>query len=201
MTRRTQNDAMRSVLNASAFVGVVALAALIFYSRELAANISNYDWAGLPKEWAVYLIVAFFAIEIALVNSRAFEGIRKDRDELAAVIIGAEKLRGWLLALGESRREGVKLRNSGPGIAITARDKWIADADDWAARSLAQIERLSPADAILFDTLDWFDAPDFAGLDDEHKMRVRITHAKLQVLRAIIMRYTPNAMPVMRDAR
>ncbi len=88
------------------------------------------------------------------------------------------------------RQDGVVLRNQGPGITDPkVLQTWNTNVGLWRGQVLTQIAEISTIEAKLFETLDWFEAPEFNISDPQHHLQVRILHAEVRNLRVFIDKY------------
>ena len=114
----------------------------------------------------------------------------RQRNEARGKLIiqrGDERHEEILTFLSVLREEGVRLRNEGVERSNTEDiETWNTSVGLWRGQVIAQIQKISPVEAKLYETLDWFDAPDFGIEDRGHHLRVRIIHGELRNLKAFI---------------
>ena len=81
-----------------------------------------------------------------------------------------------LLELARLRSSGVRLRNDGMRISVEDQvPQWVDEARRWDETVKAEITKLSPAAAEIYETLDWIQSPSFPDtLNEEHSFYLRI---------------------------
>ncbi len=110
----------------------------------------------LIRQLPLWVWVALLIIFLTAANIHAFHKIRLQRDELARRLNDRTEIMATLTTLARLRTEGVSLRNEGMAIRDTENSQaWIGRAQDWEAKVVAEIEKLSTSQAELFRTRDW----------------------------------------------
>lgn len=106
----------------------------------------------LPNGFWVGALFAFFL----LANIHAFHKLRFQRDKLSEALDDREEISLSLSRLARLRTEGVALRNQAMRLeGQKVISQWFGEYREWHDRVMDQISKLSPAQAEVFQTLDW----------------------------------------------
>jgi len=135
---------------------------------------------GLHFEFWIVLLFIFLIVA----NIHAFHKLRVQRDKLRDVLNGRQRVQESLRRLSVLRAEGVTLRNEG----LRLRDR--GSVPSWTKK--AEIQILSPAQAEVFDTLDWVNIRSFpAEIPEEARHRLNMLSDQLENLKKFIERFDP----------
>ena len=153
---------------------------------------SESGWSDLSVGAYGVLLAATGATVIgAVVYGVAFMfAPKKQRDETRSALLQQSDDQEYdqlLYELAALREEGVKLRNEGPARNTEKEiEFWTTSWELWRGNVIGRIEKISRVEGRLFQTLDWFDAPEFGIRDPQHHLNVRILHAELRNLKIFI---------------
>jgi hypothetical protein len=140
-------------------------------------------------EFWITLLFAFLIIA----NIHAFHKVRVQRDKLRDILNDRQRVQAILTRLAGMRTKGVALRNEG----LKLRDKrlvpnWTKKAVKWETSIKAEIHSLSPAQAEVFDTLDWVSVRSFpTGIPEKAHHRLNMLSDQLKNLKELIERLDP----------
>ena len=138
-----------------------------------------------------WILLLFIFLIVA--NIHAFHKVRVQRDKLQGILCDRQHVQEILIRLAVMRTKGVALRNEG----LMLRDKvlvlrWIKKAEKWEKCIKAEIELLSPAEAEVFDTLDWVKMHPFpADIPKEAHHRLNMLSEQIKNLKELIERFDP----------
>lgn len=138
-----------------------------------------------------WIVLLFIFLVVANIN--AFHKVRVQRDKFKDLLNDRQRIQDILKRLADMRKNGVALRNEG----LDLRDrilvpKWIKKTEKWEKSVKAKIELLSPAEAEVFDTLDWVHNRQFpAEIPQEAYKRLNMLSDQLENLKELIERFTP----------
>lgn len=155
-----------------------------------------------PDTWSKER-VAVYALLLSLAGAASVLFVIFGRSLILAPVRQRNELRGQLKQqqtnqarsqilefLTNLRQDGVLLRNQGPGLTDPkVLETWNLNVGLWRGQVRAAVADISTIEAKLFETLDWFEAPDFGIEDPQHHLQVRFLHVELRNLRLFIDKY------------
>ena len=115
------------------------------------------NWLPTAAFGVIFLILVFYGLGRA--PYLLHKEITTDRDTLKAQLDNRKQLQAVLVTLAKLREEGVELR----GDAASKRVLFDDDRhrlSEWNDKVIKEIEKISPAQAVVFGTLDSFSARD-----------------------------------------
>ncbi len=158
-----------------------------FAGAAIGAILSVRQGLGIPI-W-VWIVIALVGLFIA--QFLAFH-------KVASRLIPAEQTEESLKKLGELRIEGVKMRNKGMKLKTNEEvDKWINKIGGWQRKVISEIEKISPAEAQIFKSIDLIKAKRFKNaVNARHQKYLRILSDRTENIKQLVQRITPENLAV-----
>lgn len=112
--------------------------------------------------------------------------------KIASRLIPAEQIEKVLKKLGELRIEGVNMRNG--GMKLKTEDEaanWINGVNKWRNKVISEIEKISPAEAQIFHTVDIIKTKHFRNtVNKEHQKYLRVLSDRTENIKKLVQRFT-----------
>lgn len=142
------------------------------------------------------ILVVTITVGFALAPYWLYREIEREKKSLEARIDVASVIEKKLQRLMNLRTVGVEMRNG--GLQIASEDGlavWVIEVRGWRDAAQSVIAEISPIDARMFETLNWFGAPSFKGINDEHVMQLRILHRRLEIIERVAEEHAARVIP------